>query len=185
MPPDFVELVKLARNGDAVAWETMVAGLQGLVWWAIADFGLSLEDRQDVFAATFHRLVERLDTIREPTKLPGWMATTARNEALTTLRARSRVEVRDELGEGAADPELPERSLLDQELRTALHAALQKVPPRCQQLLRLLTADPPLSYEEIGELLAMSHGSIGPTRQRCLERLRQTPELRAFLAGDQ
>jgi RNA polymerase sigma factor (sigma-70 family) len=182
---DFVEMVKLARDGDSKAKEALVSGLQRLVWHTIADFGLSHEDRQDVFAGTFCRLFERLDSIREPERLPGWIATTARNEALTLLRARGRVIVSDTIEE-SDDPEPShDAELLDRELHGALQAAFLTLPHNCREILRLATAVPRLSYEEIGELLQMPHGSIGPTRQRCLDRLRNTPHLRPFLEGGQ
>ncbi len=185
MRPDFAELVGLAREGDARAWEQIVHGLSGLVWRALANFGLSVADRQDTYAATFFRLFERLDTIREPEKLPGWMATTARNEALTLLRARNRVDVRDQLGDGPAALAASDERLLDDELLSALRAGFGRLTPACQQLLRLASAVPKLSYQEIGDLLEIPHGSIGPTRQRCLDRLRGTPELGRFLEGAQ
>ena len=78
--------------------------------------------------------------------------------------------------------EEPERGLVDDELRVALQAALAELSTACQDLLRLLTIDPPLSYADIGEALGLPHGSIGPTRQRCLERLRAAPQLVPFLA---
>ena len=71
--------------------------------------------------------------------------------------------------------------LIDSELRDALRRALQRLPPSCRELLLLLMAEPPLSYEEIGEVLGIPHGSIGPTRARCLAKLRATPELASFL----
>jgi RNA polymerase sigma factor (sigma-70 family) len=183
--PHFAELVKLALDGDLGAKEALVEGLQRLVWRTIADFGLSREDRQDVFAGTFCRLFERLDTIREPDRLPGWIATTARNEAHTLLRARSRVVVSDEPPEREDhEPQTDER-MLKGELHLALRAAFGGLPRNCRELLRHLTAVPRLSYEEISELLGMPHGSIGPTRQRCLDRLRSAPEFRPFLEGGQ
>jgi len=185
VPPDFAELVRLARGGDARAWEDIVHGLSGLVWRALADFGMSAADRQDVYAAAFFRLFERMETIREPSKLPGWIATTARNEARTLLRARNRFDVRDELGDRADDQAASDERLLEGELKAALKSAFGRLTPACQQLLRLVTADPKLSYREIGLLLDIPHGSIGPTRQRCLDRLRGTPELGRFLEGAQ
>lgn len=183
--PDFAELTKLAREGDAGAWDEIVHGLSRLVWRAVADFGLSAADRQDAYAAAFFRLFERLDTIREPEKLPGWIATTARNEARTLLRARNRFDVRDQLGDEPVDRAAPDERMLDDELSTALKAAFGRLTPACQQLLRLVTAVPKLSYEKIGDLLDIPHGSIGPTRQRCLDRLRATPELARFMEGAQ
>jgi RNA polymerase sigma factor (sigma-70 family) len=183
--PNFGELVKLAKDGDGAAKEALVEGLQRLVWYSIADFGLSNEDRQDVFAGTFCRLFERLGTIREPDRLPGWIATTARNEAHTLLRARGRYVVTDEFGEHEDSEPPTDQGLLDAELRTAMQAAFLTLSRSCRELLRLLTTEPRLTYEEIGQLLEMPHGSIGPTRQRCLERLRNTPELRSFHDGGQ
>lgn len=178
----FDALVVAALAGDALAWDHLVDRLQRVAWRAIAGFDLSDEDRKDAFAATFFRLYERLHTVREPAKLPGWVATTARNEVLTLLRGRRRAaptELTDE--QLPAVEHEPAAALLQQELHAALHAGLARLSAACQQLLHLLTADPPLSYAELGELLGLPHGSIGPTRQRCLDRLRATPELRPFL----
>jgi RNA polymerase sigma factor (sigma-70 family) len=185
MAPDFVELVKLAVEGDAAAKEALVEALKRLVWRSIGDFGLSNEDRQDVFAGTFCRLFERIGTIREAEKLPGWIATTARNEARTLIRARTRMQPWADLGD-TEDREGPhDERMLDAEVRVALKAAYRRLSPTCQELLRLVSAVPRLPYEEVGQLLKMPHGSIGPTRQRCLERLRSTPEMRPFLEGGQ
>ncbi len=179
---DFDALVTLALEGERAAWEELVERLHRVAWRAIAGFDLAVEDRKDAFAATFCRLYERLDTVREPAKLPGWVATTARNEVLTLLRSRKRdIPVDDvDLRQPAVHVEFA-AALMDAELRDALRAALSHLSPACQELLRLLTVDPPLSYAEIGELLDLPHGSIGPTRQRCLDRLREAAELRPFL----
>jgi RNA polymerase sigma factor (sigma-70 family) len=180
MPPDFSDLVERARRGDADAWREMVEGLQGIVWRTVGGFGLSAEDRKDVFAASFCRLFERLDTIREPKKLPGWMATTTRNESLTLIRARQRLEPRDSLGDRDAEVGSLDQGLLELELVDALHRALDRLAPACRRLLELLTAEPALTYDEIAETLEMPRGSIGPSRQRCLDRLRTSSELSAF-----
>jgi RNA polymerase sigma factor (sigma-70 family) len=183
MRPDFTELVDRARAGDASAWDAIVAGLQGIVWSTLAGFRLSHDDRNDVFAAVFFRLYERIDTIREPQKLPGWMATTTRHEALGIARSRQRTEAREDMGERAAAVRPLDEQLLDDELHVAVRAAFSRLSPQHQDLLRLLTTEPPMSYDEIAELLDIPRGSIGPTRQRCLERLRATPELQPFLGG--
>jgi RNA polymerase sigma factor (sigma-70 family) len=179
-----VELVASAKNGDHRAWEALVERLAGVVWRATADTGLSHEDRQDVFAAAFFRLFEHLADIREPLKLPGWLATTARNEVRQLLRAKRRLEPRDELEPPEAIQMAGvEENLLDGELRAALWAAFRRLGQPCQELLRLTSAVPPLSYTEISELTGIARGSLGPSRQRCLERLRRAPELRPFLEG--
>jgi RNA polymerase sigma factor (sigma-70 family) len=179
-----VEVVARARGGDAAAWRSLVERLKGVVWRATADTGLAPADREDAFAATFFRLFERLDTIREPEKLPGWLATTARNEIRQLLQARRRSEPRAVVEPVEADVEPPaDAAILDAELRTALQSAFRGLGPPCQEVLRLTTAVPPLSYDEISRLTGIPRGSLGPVRQRCLECLRRSPSLRPFLQG--
>lgn len=180
----FEELVPRAIAGDDRAWEALVTRLQRVAWHSIAGFDLPADDRKDAFAATFFRLSERLPTIREPAKLPGWVATTARNEVHTLLRARRRLTATDP-HDLPATPEAPvgESRLIDDELRDAVRRGFDTLSERCRELLRLVTLDPPLSYAEVGELLHMPHGSIGPTRQRCLDQLRRTAELQPYLDG--
>lgn len=181
---DFEVLVPRAVEGSQAAWEALVARLQRVAWRSIAGFDLAPEDRKDAFAATFFRLNERLTTIRDPAKLPGWVATTARNEVRTLLRARRRLRATDPqdlppISEAPVD----EERLADAELRHAVRDAFATLSQRCQELLRLVTLDPPLSYAEIGGMLDMPHGSIGPTRQRCLDTLRHAGPLRPYLTG--
>jgi RNA polymerase sigma factor (sigma-70 family) len=98
------------------------------------------------------------------------------------LRSRRRITLTDPADIPApAEPAVAEDRLVDDELRRAVRVAFASLPARCQELLRLATVDPPLVYAEIGRILDMPHGSIGPTRQRCLEQLRQAPVLRPFL----
>ena len=174
--------MQAALAGDTAAWDQLVERLQKVAWRSIAGFDLSSDDRKDAFAATFFRLYERLGSVREPAKLPGWVATTARNEVHTLLRSRRRdipTDIGDEHLPVVEDE--PAGGLLEAELSDALHRGLARLSAACRDLLHLLTLDPPLSYAEVGDLLDLPHGSIGPTRQRCLDRLRDTPELRPFL----
>ncbi len=150
------------------------------MWKTINSFGLRGADADDAYAATMFRLAEHLGRIRDPERLPGWVATTARNEALGLFRMRKRV-----VAVGAAPPE---RTVVDepdalerQELHEAVRRSFALMDERCQQLLRIVTADPPLSYEDVGELLGMPHGSIGPTRRRCLDALRAQAPLHDYL----
>jgi RNA polymerase sigma factor (sigma-70 family) len=181
-PAEFDDLVRGALARDGAAWAELVARLEKVAWRSISGFDVSPEDRKDAFAATFFRLHECLGGIREPAKLPGWVATTARNEVRVLLRARRR-DIPADLGDEhlpAVEHE-PAGDLLDRELHDALHRGLARLSSACRDLLQLLSIDPPLSYAEVGEALSIPHGSIGPTRQRCLDRLRDTPELRPFL----
>lgn len=176
-------LVASALQRDQRAWRALVDRLKGVAWKVLYSYDLSEEDRNDAFASTFFRLHEHLADIREVEKLPGWVATTARNEANALSRRRSKLvpmaelplreAVATDLGEG----------LEHDELRRALFAAFRRLPAELQALMRLVSADPPIGYDEIGRLLNLPHGSIGPTRARCLQRLRSSPELAPFFDG--
>ncbi len=177
------QLVSRALDGEREAWERLVAALKGVAWRVINTFGLSAEDSNDAFASTFFRLYERLPTVREPEKLPGWVATTARNEVRTLLRTRRRLRPSSYLADGPAHLPPHDEPLLDGELRAAVARAFRRLSIPCQELLRLLSHEPPLSYDEIAARLGRPRGGLGPSRQRCLDNLRRTPELRPFLEG--
>jgi RNA polymerase sigma factor (sigma-70 family) len=182
---DLAVLAARALDGDDAAWRALVDRLQGVAWKVLSGFDMAEDDRKDAFGSTFFRLFERLGSVREPEKLPGWVATTARNEALTLLRRRSRVVPMADLpvrATGADTIDHAER-LLDDELHHALLIAFERLPAAAQALLRLLSSDPPIGYDEISRVLDLPRGSIGPMRQRCLARLRTSPELAGYLEG--
>ena len=107
-----------------------------------------------------------------------WLATTARHECLRLIRLRGRELATDEssLFDAPTDDPVDAR-LITRERDRALQRALRTVGERCQSLLRMLAAPDPPSYEEIGAALGMPIGAIGPTRARCLEKLRRSPDL--------
>jgi len=180
--PDFAPLVRRALDGDSSAWDALVEGLKRVAWKAIGAFDLHEDERKDAFASTFFRLFERLSTVRDPEKLPGWVATTARREASAISRARRRLIPTAELPTNRdATTDDQAEGLMDAELQDALRRALDRLDQSCRELLLLLMADPPLSYDDISQVLGLPHGSIGPTRARCLAKLRATPELAPFL----
>lgn len=173
-----VDLVERARGGDQTAWDRIVERYAPLVWSLCQRYHLARADADDVGASVWLRLVEKLDTIREPAALPGWLATTTRRECLRLLQAKHRelpVEdnqrLVDEANPGADD------WLLEQERLIALRLAYADLSERCRQLLKLLFADPVTPYDEISAILGMPVGAIGPTRQRCLGKLRASPIL--------
>jgi RNA polymerase sigma factor (sigma-70 family) len=181
--PTLTALVERAGTGDEDAWRSLVARLKGVVWKTLYGFDLDDVDRKEVFGTAFFRLYERLGTVRDPERLPGWVATTTRNEVYALLRARKRLVPTDEVPLAAVVAGDHAEGLLDDELHRAVAAAFTRLRPQDQALLRLLTAEPPLAYEDIARILSMPHGSIGPTRQRCLAQLRRSPELAAYLDG--
>jgi len=179
--PTLVALVTAARGGDQDAWDQLVTRYAPLVWGICRRHGLQGADIDDVGAALWLRLVERLDTIRQPAALPGWIVTTTRNECLRTLRGKQRT-IPVEPDERRADTDPPfDEWLLAQERATALRAAFAGLSERCRRLLTLLFADPPTPYVEVSATIGIAVGAIGPNRQRCLERLRRDPALAPLL----
>jgi RNA polymerase sigma factor (sigma-70 family) len=168
-------LVRRAAAGDLRAWQRLVEQYNRLIWAMTRDFRLVESDAADVVQATWLRLLEHIDRIEYPARVGSWLAATARNECLRSLSARKRVVPTqvDEILTGvvAAEPEVDERILAD-ERAEVVRDALSSLPGRWQRLLELLMADPPASYAEISDQLGLPVGSIGPTRGRCLERLR-------------
>ena len=168
-------LVVAARDGDESAWSELVDEFGSLVWSIARAHRLSSPDAADVSQTTWLRLAEHLTRLREPERVGGWLAATARHECLRLLRRSQReLPAGDELPEpsGPGVP-IPAARLIRDERAAALWDAFAQLPERCQSLLRVLMADNPPSYEEVSESLEMPIGSIGPTRARCLERLRR------------
>ena len=186
--PYVVALVTRAAGGDEGAWHELVDRYAPLVWSICVRYQLSGADIEDVGQTVWLGLVEQLasEKLREPAALPGWLATTTQRECLRVLRARGRYEVFGADPEGGlpreADTAVIDATVIEEEILLAernalLRAALAALPESDQRLIALLLRDPPLSYAEIGDMLGMRPGSIGPTRQRCLRRLSRSPLL--------
>jgi len=178
--PTVVALVARAARGDPGAWDEIVERYAPLVWSICARFQLSSHDREDVSQSVWLLLVEQLGKLREPAALSGWIATTTQRECLRVVMAARKSE---RLGTGLDDAlQFVDHTIIDEEIlmaerNAALRAACAELPTRCQQLLAMLTSDPPCSYAQISEKLQIPMGSIGPQRARCLERLRRSAAL--------
>ena len=173
---DIAQLVRCAANGEGWAWERLVDQYSRLIWAMTRDFRLGESDAADVVQATWLRLLEHIDRIEHPDRIGSWLATTARHECLRHLAAGKRVMLVQDDDEAMSaavgyHPDVDER-LLAHERAQAVREALSTLPSQSQRLLELLMADPPISYSEISDQLGLPIGSIGPTRGRCLERLR-------------
>jgi RNA polymerase sigma factor (sigma-70 family) len=173
--PDIAQLVRRAAVGDRSAWERLVDQYARLIWAITRDFKLAESDAADVFQATWLRLLEHIDRLEQPARVGSWLAATARNECLRSMAARKRVMlVQDDAtlkDDVTGESEVDER-LLAEESAQAVRDALSCLPGKWRRLVELLMADPPASYAEISDQLDLPVGSIGPTRGRCLERLR-------------
>jgi RNA polymerase sigma factor (sigma-70 family) len=171
------ELVGRASSGDRAAWDELVDRYGALVWAVARRCGLDPQDAAEVSQVVWLRLAQHLGALRQPERLGAWLATTARREALRVGKARARevplaAEVhgpdRSELLDAA-----PGAGLLAAERDAGLWRAFGSLPGRCQRLLRVLVADPPLGDAEVARVLGMPVGSVGPTRARCLDCLRR------------
>jgi RNA polymerase sigma factor (sigma-70 family) len=180
---EVAELVRAAAEGDQAAWNGLVDRYNGLVWSVARSHRLAMADASDVVQTTWLRLVEHLGRLQDPERVGAWLATTARREALRALRHSARQVPTEELPEAGTTAQL-DAALLVAERDQALWQAFGGLSERCQALLRILVADPPPSYEEVGAALDMPIGSIGPTRARCLERLRGLAEGEGVTATD-
>ena len=175
------DLVARIRAGESAAWDTLVRCLSPAIYRGLGAFNLSPDAKDEVFSSTWVRLLENIHRIEKPASLASWLMTTAHNEALQLVKARSRQVPTADLTNEQEDQRGLDESLLDDELRVAIWRGFQRLSPRCQELLRLLTVDPPLTYVEIHEVLGWPVGSIGPNRGRCLDALRAMPEVAPFL----
>jgi len=185
MEPSDEALVVACQRGDTSAWEALIMRYQRLVYAIPYRAGLSEDHAADVFQHVFVALLENIDSIENPARIGAWLATTARRESWRlSRRAHSlqRFVTGDDAEETAA--ELPDTALLPDEVLLRLEAqhqvrtAVAALDKRCQQLLALLfyRPDPP-AYSDIAAALGVTEGSIGPTRARCLDKLRRRLEI--------
>jgi len=170
------QLVARAAARDRAAWDEIVDRYVALLWNVALKHGLSESDAADVVQTTWLRLLEHIGDIRDPSRLSSWLATTAQREAYRVIALRRRVVPTGD-DEGSFDgpdhtlPD-PDEQLLAAERAVDLRRAVEVLPRPWQRLVGLLVSDPPLSYQEISRQLDLPVGSIGPTRGRCMARLR-------------
>jgi RNA polymerase sigma factor (sigma-70 family) len=168
------DLMSAARRGSDNAVGQIVTEFSPLLWHVARATGLSSGDAEDVLQTVWMRLLEHLDEIRTPTALAGWLVVTTRREAWR-VRAAERKQVPADQESFAELPDQgpgsEEQVMLDDQRRT-LWAAIRQLSPRCQELLRIVAFVPRPDYAAVAAELGMQIGSIGPTRGRCLAKLR-------------
>ena len=186
--PEVIDLVTRARCGDRSAWDQLVDRYSSLIWSICHRWQLDRTDAEDVGQAVWLRLVEQLDNLRDPAALPGWLATTTQRECSRTRRSRCRLAAGGQVPDAEKLPDeqaaTAEDVLFMAERHAALRAAFTDLPANWQQLLTLLTTDPPTPYAEISVKLGIPVGSIGPNRSRCLDRLRRHPALAVLIDAE-
>jgi RNA polymerase sigma factor (sigma-70 family) len=167
-------LVSAARQGSDDALGQIVTEFSPLLWHVGRAAGLSSSDVEDVLQTVWMRMLEHLDEIRTPTALAGWLVVTTRREAWR-VRAAERKQLPADQESFAELPDQgpgsEEQVMLNDQRRT-LWAAIRRLSPRCQELLRIVAFVPRPDYAATAAELGMQIGSIGPTRGRCLAKLR-------------
>jgi len=181
--PSVTDLVTRAKNGDEQAWDALVERYTPLVWSICRRHQLGDADADDVGQSVWLQLTAQLDKVRDPAALPGWLATTTRRECVRLLDAALRSQASGYVPESIPDEqaEMAEHELLVAERHAALREAFSRLPPCCQRLLAMLIEDQPVPYAQISARLGIPVGSIGPSRGRCLEKLRRDPAIAALI----
>jgi len=180
------ELVEGAVRGDQRCWDDLVERFLPLVSAIIARHRLRGADADDVNQTVWLSLVEHLGDLREPRALPGWLSTTTRHECLRVIKGSRRTVLVDPQSTSVLDTRDEDQDVaegvLALERQQVLRAGLAELPDDRREMLTLLLADPPLPYREVSRRLGIPIGSIGPTRARALDQLRNSNALRGFLA---
>jgi RNA polymerase sigma factor (sigma-70 family) len=177
------ELVEGCLNGDSAAWEALVFRYQRLIYSIPVKLGFSQDDAADVFQSICLKLVEKLETLRDHKKLGSWLITATTRECWRKS-ALSRREAPSALTGGAGQDEelmhlaaeclLPVEAQVIIEQQQLIREAVAQLPGRCQRLITMLFYEKDeLSYADIARLMKMPVASVGPTRARCLEKLRK------------
>lgn len=179
-PRDLAGLARRAADGDERAWDALVGRLDGVLRSVVAGYRLAPADAEDVLQTTWVRALSSLHRLREPGAIAAWLVVTARREALRSLQRGVRELVTDELEPfEAEDDARPEDVAVARERGAAVREAVGRLCGRQREVIMALLATPAPSYEELSERLGIPVGSIGPTRERALARLRED----AGLAG--
>src|SRR3954453_232599 len=175
-------LVHRAAKGDPAAWNEIVDEYAALLWSVVRGFRLNQAQAADAVQTTWLRLVEHVADLREPAHGAGGVKTTAHRVCLQAIRQGGREQLVDwdedrgpvsGVRYDGPDEDGPEAAALRKEHQVLVRRALAELPDRHRQLMELLIASPPISYQDISACLGMPVGSIGPTRARILARLRE------------
>jgi RNA polymerase sigma factor (sigma-70 family) len=175
---DIVRLVRSAQRGNPGAWERLVAEFSPLLRRVIHGYGLRGHDLDDALQETWVRAWSHVGTVREPAAVAGWLITIARRNAMR-IRQHELREVPVELpgeDEGAAGMPLEDEVILAHRA-AAVRRAVERLPSHQRTLLEALLGDSGGGYREVADEIGVPIGSIGPTRLRSLERLRNDPTL--------
>lgn len=163
------------RGGDEPAMSELVALLTPILWHTARAQRLDRETAEDVVQSTWLALVRAADTIADPQAVLAWVIVTTKRESWRVAKRADRVEPREFEDDDVVTParELPEERVLRSDSDGRLWQHIAQLPGRCQSLLRVIAFSDKPDYAAVAKALGMPIGSIGPTRGRCLAKLRQ------------
>ncbi len=171
-------LAREAAAGDERAWTDLVARLDGVLHTVARRYRLPAADVDDVVQTTWMRALAHLGRLNDPAAIAAWLIVTVRREAMRTLqRATREVLTGDAQAIEELDPASPEAIAIERERHAAVHGAVGRLPGRQRLVVATMLDSPAPSYEQISSRLAMPVGSIGPTRDRAIARLRDDADL--------
>jgi RNA polymerase sigma factor (sigma-70 family) len=180
-PAALSPIVDAARSGDPSAWEALVERFTPLLRHVVGGYRLSSADTEDVIQTAWVSAFSNIAGLREVEAVGGWLCVIARREASRALTRRRREVPVGEAGIlDRPDHATPETALIEAEYGRAVHAAIGRLNDRQRTLLVALLRDQGTSYADVAEKLGLPIGSIGPTRDRALARLRRDRELVAI-----
>ena len=168
------DLISLCLSGDSQAWETLILRYRRLIYSIPVRFNFSGADCSDVFQAVCLRLIEHLGALKDGTKVSSWLITTTTRQCIHVRAQKRREGTTDDEFEEPADPsDSVEEIRIQSQEQQSVREAVEQLPERCRKLVMMLYFDMKNpSYESIAEDMKMPVASIGPTRARCLEKLR-------------
>lgn len=168
-------LFRAYRTGDEERMGDLVALLTPILWHTARAQRLDRHTAEDVVQSSWLALVRAAESISDPQAVLQWLIVTTKREAWRVARRADRVEPTeiDDADLPVSARDLPEDRVLRSEMQGRLWQHLAGLPQRCQALLRVIAfADKP-DYAMLAHSLGMPVGSIGPTRGRCLAKLRE------------
>jgi RNA polymerase sigma factor (sigma-70 family) len=183
---DDCALIAACLEGDSTAWEKLIHRYKRLIYSIPLKSGLSPDDAADIFQSICLKLLEKLSGLRNHEKLSSWLITTTTRECWRVTELRRRRGVRSAAADDDEDDLLNEvpapgpladeqRQLLEEQ--QAVRQAVEQLADRCRELITLLFyKKDEMSYVEIARRMKMPVSSIGPTRARCLEKLKKSLE---------
>jgi RNA polymerase sigma factor (sigma-70 family) len=167
-------VLSAACRGETAAWVEIVHRYKPAIQAAVAPFRLGPADSADAVQNTWLRLFEHATSIRDPTKLGGWLATTARRECLAIIRHHRSERPVDPIDIGSTSTEsTPEATTIATETAQRVRAATVTLADRPRALIDALYYQPSGSYRDIAHRTGIPIGSIGPTRLRAMRCLRR------------